>query len=262
MTPVDTAALHSSAIRIEEAGLNALQMQRQLFYDGWLIRLSPGPTKRARSVSAQWSSTLPLDVKLDHCEAVYARHHLPPLFRLTPFAHPAGLEQALIERGYISFDETLVQAVELLYAPEPPPPPEESTLHVVDVARFVDVAASLRGSSAEQRAAHLERLRGSPLEARYVEVEAAGQAVAAAQMSCEGGLAGIFDVMTASEMRGRGYASAAVGKLMTWAWEHAMRTVYLQVTASNRPALAIYGKWGFSTRYTYHYRGRAEDIGR
>ena len=35
--------------RIEEAGLNALQTQRQLFYDGWLLRVSPGKAKRARN---------------------------------------------------------------------------------------------------------------------------------------------------------------------------------------------------------------------
>ena len=48
-------------IRIEEAGLNALQTQQQLFYDGWLLRVSPGKAKRARSVNAHFGSTLPLD---------------------------------------------------------------------------------------------------------------------------------------------------------------------------------------------------------
>ena len=27
-------------VRIEESGLNVLQSQRQLFYDGWLLRIS------------------------------------------------------------------------------------------------------------------------------------------------------------------------------------------------------------------------------
>ena len=33
-------------VRIEEAGLNAMQSQRQLFYDGWLLKVSPGAAKR------------------------------------------------------------------------------------------------------------------------------------------------------------------------------------------------------------------------
>ena len=59
--------------RIEEAGLNALQTQRQLFYDGWLLRLSAGKAKRARSVNAYFGSTLPLARKIGHCESVYAQ---------------------------------------------------------------------------------------------------------------------------------------------------------------------------------------------
>ncbi len=38
VTPLDL-------IRIEESGLNVVQTQRQLFYDGWVLRLSPGRRK-------------------------------------------------------------------------------------------------------------------------------------------------------------------------------------------------------------------------
>ena len=75
--------------RVEEIGLNALQTQQQLFYDGWLLRLSPGKAKRARSVNAFFGSTLPLSRKIAHCERVYAEHGLPLLFRITPFVQPS-----------------------------------------------------------------------------------------------------------------------------------------------------------------------------
>ena len=74
--------------RIEEASLNGLQTQRQLFYDGWLLRLSPGLAKRARSVNAYFGSTLPLATKIDYCERVYQERGLPVLFRMTPFNAP------------------------------------------------------------------------------------------------------------------------------------------------------------------------------
>jgi len=59
--------------RVEEVGLNALQTQRQLFYDGWLLRVSPGKARRARSVNAYFGSSLPLGQKIDYCERLYAQ---------------------------------------------------------------------------------------------------------------------------------------------------------------------------------------------
>ena len=82
-------------ILVEEAGLNALQTQQQLFYEGWLLRVSPGKAKRARSVNAHFGSSLPLAAKIDHCESLYAARGLPALFRITPFMQPPELETAL-----------------------------------------------------------------------------------------------------------------------------------------------------------------------
>lgn len=241
--------------RIEEAGLNALQTQRQLFYDGWLLRLSPGSAKRARSVSAHFGSTLPLVDKIAYCEAVYRRCELPLLFRLTPFSQPTGLEDALVQRGYVAFDSTLVQAIRLDAPPSFTPGSDEVEVHAVDAATFTEAAGVLRGSDARQRDAHYERLRQSPLQSRLVVLRAQGVTVGTAQMAGEGNIAGMFDVVIAEEARGRGYASAAVAKLLVWAWEHAFDLVYLQVNATNAPAIALYRKFGFNTVYTYHYLG-------
>jgi len=100
-------------LRIEEAALNALQTQRQLFLDGWLVRLSPGAAKRARSVNPHFGSSMPIDAKVDRCEAIYAAHRLPVLFRITPFCKPPELDEVLARRGYVAFDATLVQVARL-----------------------------------------------------------------------------------------------------------------------------------------------------
>src|SRR5205085_3257903 len=100
MTTVDAVAPPVDLARIEEASLNALQTQRQLFYDGWVLRVSPGAAKRARSVNPHFGSTLPLAEKIAYCESLYARTSLPVLFRMTPFARPAELADTLQARGY------------------------------------------------------------------------------------------------------------------------------------------------------------------
>jgi GNAT superfamily N-acetyltransferase len=241
--------------RIEEAGLNALQTQRQLFYDGWLLRVSPGKAKRARSVSAHFGSTLPLGEKIAHCENLYAQHGLAPLFRMTPFDQPRDLEGALAARGYVAFEPTLVQALRLDAPPDVPPLTDDVALTSPDARTFVDAAGRLRGSTAQQREAHYERLAHSPLGKRFVAVHAGGRVVCTAQVAIDGALAGLFDVVTAEDARNRGHATLACAWLLSWAWEHGAHAAYLQVSADNASALAIYRRFGFATVYSYHYRG-------
>jgi ribosomal protein S18 acetylase RimI-like enzyme len=244
------------ARRIEEAGLNALQTQRQLFYDGWLLRVSPGKAKRARSVNAHFGSSLPLGAKIDHCERVYAERELPALFRITPFCAPANLERALERRGYVPFDRTLVQAAELDGPALPVPSGRPVELVDAPADAFVDAVATLRGSPETQREAHRERLRHSPLDARHVVALVDGTPVAAGKSAREAEVVGIFDVVTAEAMRGQGVATMLVARLLARAWERGARFAYLQVEEDNAPALAVYRRLGFRSIYTYHYCAR------
>jgi GNAT superfamily N-acetyltransferase len=241
--------------RVEEVGLNALQTQRQLFYDGWLLRVSPGKARRARSVNAYFGSSLPLGQKIDYCERLYAQRDLPVLFRITPFLQPSDLPAALAARGYEAFDTTLVQLMRL---ERPPESPDASGFVVTAPAAdaFADAVALLQGSSAQQRNAYFERLKESPLKTRALLAHIDGRPVGVGTIMLEDGLAGVFSMVTAPDMRARGVASAILASLLTWAWEHGAAHAYLQVDGENHRALGVYRKFGFATAYTYHYCGR------
>ena len=247
-----------SAARIEEAGLNAVQTQRQVFYDGWVVRLSPGKAKRARSVNAHFGSTLPLDAKIDHCERLYASRGLPTLFRITPVQHPGTLEAALEARGYVAFDSTLVQVLPLARPPDVVRRDGDAdiALSTPAIPAFVDAVATMRGSPAAQRDAHLERLGNTPLPMLALLAVLDGAPVGAGQVALDGDLAGVFDVVTGEGARGRGIATRIVERLLAWAWEHGAKHAYLQVEGGNASALRIYERFGFVTAYEYHYRGR------
>ena len=246
---------HADAARIEEAGLNALQTQQQRFYDGWVLRLSPGKAKRGRSVNPHFGSSLPLATKVAYCERLYAAHRLPTLFRITPFARPPELDEALERRGYRRFDDTLVQTLDLRRARRAPVCAKVE-IASVPVAEFAAVVAALRGSSDEQRRAHLERLALSPLALHTLVARIDGEAVACGQLACDDDVAAIYDMVTAPGWRGRGLASALVDALLAQARSREARLAFLQVNDDNAAALAVYRKFGFATAYRYHYRAR------
>ncbi len=244
--------------RVEEVSLNALQTQRQLFYDGWLLRVSPGKARRARSVTAHFGSTLPLDRKIRHCERVYGERGLPTLFRITPFVQPAGLAEALATRGYRAFDTTHVQVVELA---RPPQARDVDGIDVVvpDIETFADAIALLQEASADQRDAYLERMRATPQTLRVLLAKEGERIAGVGTVMLEDGLAGVFSMATAPECRRRGVAMAILARLLAWAWEHGAHHAYLQVEATNVPALGVYRKFGFATGYSYHYCAREGD---
>jgi N-acetylglutamate synthase len=243
--------------RLEEAGINMLQTSRQLFYDGWLLRLLPGRTRRARSVSALFASTLPLATKIEHCEAVYRQQGLPVLFRITPFDRPAELDRALAARGYLAFDRTLVQL-----APLVAPPEYELSGDVViakaSAAEFTLALAALKDGAAQSDPPR-DPASETPLPARAIVARIEDRPVAAGQAALDGRLAGIGNVATAPDMRGRGLATAVVGALLAWAWGQDATHAFLQVDVDNHRAHAVYGRYGFTTVHAYHYRGRPEE---
>jgi len=243
--------------RVEEAALNALQTRRQLFYDGWLLRLSPGAAKRARSVNAHFGSTRPVGQKIAYCERLYAARDLPVLFRMTPFCQPADLDRELAARGYVTFDSTLVQTAPL----ERPPEIDAADVQLSSppVRDFVEAVGALRGSTRTQRDAHLERLLHTPLTTHAVLASIDGKPVAAGQVALDEHLAGLYDIVTDERARNKAVGTRVVARLLTWAWEHGAAYAYLRVTGDNAAALAVYRKFGFSTAYEYHYRGRPGD---
>lgn len=250
--------------RFEECGFNVLQSRRQLFHDGWLLFLSPGTAKRARSVNAHFGSTLPLAAKIAYCEALYARHGLPPLFRVTPCSVPGDLDAQLADRGYVAFDTTLVQACAL--APALPiaaaaaPALDDLEVSSPLPEAFVEAVGTMRGATATQRAAHLERLAQTPLNLIPLLVRREGVTVAAGMACVDGDLAGFFDLVVLPALRRRGLGTLVLGALLARAWERGAREGFLQVTQDNHGALGIYRRFGFATRYAYHYRARPEHV--
>lgn len=241
------------ARRIEELGLNSSTPPSQLLYDGWLIRLSPGKAKRARSVNAVYASTLPLERKIAYCEKLYEDANLPMLFRLTPFSQPANLDRELDRRSYKRLETTAVESAPLETAPV------HGGAREMELGAWIDAVGELRGSPAVHRDAHLARLERMPLPKRAVALEDEGRVVATGLTMVEDGVAGLFDIVTREDSRRRGHARRVVASLLAIAHALGARHAYLQVESANAPARNLYRQFGFTERYAYWYRAHPRE---
>jgi ribosomal protein S18 acetylase RimI-like enzyme len=244
-----------AARRLEERALNASGGSPSLVYDGWLLGYRPGPTKRLRCVNAFYASTLPLEEKLAFCTMFYAAARLPAIFRLLPFSKPARLDRWLDRQGWLRFEPTRVLQSSLAAALAPAPP--DVSVSIVAPAAWQPLVAPLLDIDAKALPSLIERAAGHPLPQAGALIRQDGEAIACGLVKVEGDHAGLFAVHTAPAWRGRGLGRAVVTALLGEARRLGAATAYLQVTADNAPALALYRRFGFSASHEYWYRARA-----
>jgi hypothetical protein len=227
--------------RVEDAGINASAPREQLWVDGWLVRFSPGKAKRARCVQAVAAGRLSLDERLARCLAVYADVGLQPCFRITPFSLPVGLDEQLAARGMERIDDTRVMAASLDADASPAliergDTPEAMSFRAVGGDAFAEWIGLQRGSSAEARAAHAERIRHSPVRHRALYVlDPGGLPMAGGQVVVEGDRRPLRHLQHRGDAW-RGIARALCRQLLGSQSADGARVAYLQVEASNAPA--------------------------
>ncbi|MGZ9058980.1 MAG: GNAT family N-acetyltransferase [Burkholderiaceae bacterium] len=239
------------AARIEDASLAVAQPAQQSFFDGWLLRYSPGKAKRARSINSIGAGVLPFAEKLAHCVDFYQHHRLPCLFRITPFSQPHGVDADLAAADFEAHQDTRVMALSLSNMNQCASP---SAAQSVTVEQFTTAFCMLHGLDAAKARAERERYARTAARAAFVVQFDGDTPVACGSLAMEGKFAGIFGMVTAAEFRGRGVATAIVHKLLYDARAAGAETAYLQVEAANAPARRAYSKFGFRDRYAYWYR--------
>jgi ribosomal protein S18 acetylase RimI-like enzyme len=243
---------------IEDASLNASAPPQQRWLDGWLVRFSPGKARRARSVNAVAAGRLPMETKLAMAEAVYRDAGLPMLVRITPFSQPPQLDAHLELQGWPVHEETIVMVCPHLESVSTPTLPSDLAWQPLSHTALAHAVGAMRGSPLSQQQAHAERLAQSPVnfQAMAIRQVADPTVLACGQIAREGDLVGLYDVFTAEHARRAGLASALCAQLLDTARAKGARVGYLQVSADNVAAIALYRQLGFRQGYRYHYRMR------
>ncbi|MBO1076599.1 GNAT family N-acetyltransferase [Roseomonas marmotae] len=234
---------------LEHASHTAVPAARTGFDGPFLVRAFLGGTGRANAASALSAAPDPeLAARIPRIEAAYARHGLAARFRSTPL-DPPGLEDLLLARGYGRDKDSLVMAGPGVFAATDPAvealtAPDEAWLSVIATAEY------------QTPARREEKMRAPGLmlaPAAWMLLRLGGRPAAAAQVTADGALAGLFDVAVHPDFRRRGLGRRVLGAAMAWAAERGAETAWLQVSAANAPAIALYGDLGLREVYRYRY---------
>ena len=258
---MDTPRLNAPRLQqqVEETCMNAWPALKEVFYDGWLIRLANGATRRTNSVNVIGQGMRALDDKIAYCESVYRAHAQPSYFRILSTA-PPDLDQALDARGYAREDETSTLFMNLRKRRMPPP--------AKDIA--VDI---LEGRpSREWLNAHARHTRRSPGEASALHAildvvavpsffaearDETGEIASVAFGALHERLMCLQWVVTDPAQRRRGLSRATLLALLRRGRNAGATGACLQVLANNHSAIRLYESLGFDSElYRYHYRVR------
>jgi N-acetylglutamate synthase len=217
----------------------------------WLLRADSGFTSRANSALVVGDPGMPLPAAVDAVTAWYDARGLAPCAQL-PGVRSRAADAAFAAAGWARDEDVLV-----LTAPVGDPPAAGVDVELAAVPDHAWLTGyRYRGAALPPGA--LEVLTNAA-DAVFASVQCApapAPPAAVARGVLTDGWLGVTAVTVAEEHRRQGLATAVMAALQRWAGERGAHSVYLQVTAGNAAARALYRRAGFIEHHRYHYRRR------
>jgi GNAT superfamily N-acetyltransferase len=235
-------------LAIERRALNAWPALENQTVGGWSLRAAGGWTKRANSANALAPSGAFATVKA-RAETFYADRGLPAIFRITPLA-PPDADAALAAAGYTRFDPSLVLTMPLA----PGLGDDRVRIEQAPTEAWLGAYAAANGLPVGMRSTHDAIVGAIAMPAAFASCETEGRAVAFGLAVLEGGMIGLFDIVTLPAERGRGFGRAVTGALLEWGRRAGATGSYIQVRSVNAAARSLYASLGYGEAYAYHYR--------
>jgi len=227
----------------EECSFNAWPARQTRFFGGWVFRLSDGLTKRANSGNAIEPAISFSEVQ-ETAERLYARHHLPAIFRLTPLASPEA-DVALNAAHYILLDPSLVLVAPLLRVEYAGDVKVDSTPSALWLVGF----ACAKGIDAAQRANHDRIVSSIATPCAFATLqEEDGTAIGFGLGVYERNAVGIFDVVVTPSRRGRGNGQKITSALMHWGLQMGPERPTCRFAKRTKPPVHSTRAWNFAKR--------------
>lgn len=241
---------------LEEVAALGWQATETGHLGGWLLRAAGGWTGRANSALPLRDPGLDVDPAIDAVAAWYAARGLPARVQV-PLPLAAELDVRLAERGWSAPDG--VGGIHVMTADV------AGVLAEADAARGdlppVELAPApsddwletyrYRGGALPPEALAMLTNAAAPV---FAEVRSDGATLAVGRGSVDSGWIGITAMETAPSAQRRGLGRHVLLALVAHARIAGARHVYLQVSADNAGAIALYASLGLTVHHSYHYR--------
>jgi N-acetylglutamate synthase len=240
---------------IERATLQAVAPEVVESLPGWLLPMDHGTVGRARSAVPLHHRPHDTDV-LSTLLARYAALAFEPRLRLPDLPSFQPWHEALAQRGWQRHQPTLTLTgdVQRLLNPHAGVPADlDHTPDAAWMAMFL--GEGLDPVDGASRAHSLSRASGT----LFASVREHGQTVACGAASFSHGWLGVHGMRTAASRRGQGLAGRVLHAMAVEATRRGLAGVFLQVDASNLPALALYRRAGLALAWPYAYWRPAAD---
>lgn len=238
--------------RLEAVGFRAWPAASTLYDGSWQVRLTPGHR------SKRLNCIVPLDPadcrdivpRLAACRARFEAAGEVLTVRETPLAPPLLIDH-LRQAGWERFETVEVMVLDLDQASLPE---TMDHLPLQDAARFADACVALNSGGTDDREQLLSILAAIKPQTGYFLIDDVEKGPRATVLAIQDNdLAGIQSLGVAVGERRKGIATEILSAALRWARLRGAKKAWLQVSAANRPAIALYEKIGFQSAYSYHY---------
>jgi len=239
--------------RVEETCTKAWPALREVPLGDWVLRLSPGVSRRANSLNPLNAGAGDVDAAIAAARPVLEAAGQPALFRvLTPLLDPA-VDRRLAALGFSAEGETIT-----LYADRTATSPQRDPAIQVRPrpdAEWLEAMYAMQGRNPAEQAVYGRIVGSLTVPAAFASLAVDGWIASAAFAALHDRLLCIESVVTDSAHRGRGLARRMLGGLFAWGEAQGMTGVCLQVQADNDPAIRLYHRLHLTAElYRYHYR--------
>jgi ribosomal protein S18 acetylase RimI-like enzyme len=218
----------------------------------WLLRAGGGFTSRANSALTIGDPGSAVAAAVDTVSAWYADRGLAARVQMPDGATSAGLVGELDRRGWETSPTVHVMTAEIGHVLRAATATTDLELRLDD-SPDDSWLSCYRQDGGTLPAAAREILTNHP-DVVFASLRDGDRAVAIARAAVDDRWAGLFAVEVMPEQRRQGLGAIVSAAALRWAGQRGARRTYLQASADNTPAVALYDRLGYAVHHDYLYR--------